>query len=104
MPSKPVRPNQFGITLSEGAANVLRAKAARLRTPPATLAAQLVEEALAQKLGGGARDDRALLQAILRELSVLGHDQYASTVKILSKAGGMPGDEIERWASRRLKR
>src|SRR5690348_14832525 len=103
MPSKPSRPNQFGITLSDEASKVLRARADRLKTAPATLAAQLLEEALARRSAPRGTDSEVLL-SLRRELAALRDAHHDATLKILNTAGGMSVAEVRKWAERRLKR
>jgi hypothetical protein len=99
MPSKPVRPNQFGVTLEEEAAARLRAMADRLKTKPATLAGFLLEEALDQRRKGASSGmDSSLLKAIRREIGSLRTEHYNAVLKLLNTAGGMSAREVKKWA------
>jgi len=104
MPSKPSRPNQFGITLSEDASAKLLGAAELLKTRPATLAAFLVEQGLTNLGAKATRTKEAkLLEEIRRSLEKLSVSHHNAAVKILSSAGGLTKDKVRAWADEFLK-
>ena len=95
------RPRQFGITLSEERANLLRAEAERLKLKPTTLAAQLLEQALNER--SGAPDlVRRTLDELRGEVHQLARAHFNATLKLLRTAGGMSVAEVGDWAKRHL--
>ncbi len=95
------RRNQFGVTLADAPAEMLRAAARRRRIYPTTLAAELLEQALLeQQTGGGRAKELAELREAIRTLAL----NQRNGLRKLLLLGGMPAKEVEEWITRRLKK
>jgi len=101
------RPNQFGVTLSEDCARLLRERAEELDLRATTLAKRLLEQALTDRVldEGGSRaseNTRGPLEKLQADLQALSRAHYNATLKLLRMAGGMSAAEVTAWAKRHL--
>lgn len=92
---------QFGITLTERGASLLRSQADRLKVRPTTLAAQLLEQALDDRTAPPDHG-RELLEAVRAEVASLARAHHNVSLKLLRTAGQMSTVEVGEWAKRYL--
>ena len=104
------RPNQFGITLGEKYAELLRANAGELNESPTTLGGRLLEKALAERETSLEEGSKAVdgkegllkeLRTLRKELVALRKMHHNATVKLLNLSG-MSAAEVTAWAKRHL--
>ena len=93
------RRNQFGVTLADGPAEMLRASAKRRRMAATTLATELLEQALLERGGAGAKELAELREAI-RALTT----NHTNGLVALLAMGGLSAKEIEKWKKAHLKK
>jgi hypothetical protein len=81
----------------------LEAQRKRLRIPGlATLAKEILEHALAERVSYGAREAQGL-EELRADMRALRRAHHNAVLKILSTAGRMSRDEVEKWARERMK-
>jgi hypothetical protein len=95
------RRSQFGITLTERAAGLLRAQADQLKVRPTSLAAQLVEQALEDR-AAASHQGPALLEELRVALSSLTRSHHNVSLKLLRTAGHLTAAEVAAWAKKYL--
>lgn len=96
------RRNQFGVTLLDGPAEILRAAAKRRRMAPTSLAAEILEQALADR-GAGPQAIAEELAEIRELLLTLKVNQINGTLKLL-RLSGLSLAEIKIWRKEHLRK
>lgn len=96
------RRKQFGVRLEEGPAEALIAGARSRGVPPTTLAAEILEQALADEALRRPGTDAAIAQ-LQEAVTSLAFNHHQGLVKLLGLAG-MSRQEILDWKASRLKR
>jgi 1,6-anhydro-N-acetylmuramate kinase len=94
---------QVNVSLSDEAAELLRAETKRLRTKATTLAKELLEHALAERTGRGEDVMTQELEQLRAEIRALKRDHFNATLKLLQQSG-MSAAEVRAWAEKRLKK
>src|SRR6267142_597813 len=89
------RRNQFGVTLDDGPAEMLRAAAKRRRVYATTLAAELLEEAILEREAGRAGAAKELAE-LRKEIQTLAINHKNGLVKLMAHSG-MSREQIEDW-------
>jgi len=101
--SRKVARNQLNLTLSDDAMRQLESQRKRLRIPGrATLAKELLEHALAERASHGAGEAQGL-EELRAEVRALRRAHYNAVLKILSTAGRMSREDVEKWATKWMK-